>query len=53
MRQDNNGNQYVVATYPTHDEADAARAEFEARGHKQTYWVEAAQPRNTTSGQHQ
>ena len=46
MRQDDNGNQYVVGTYPNRDEADKACTEFEARGHKQTYWVEDVQQRN-------
>lgn len=40
MRQDDNGNQYNVAEYPTRDAAAGALAEFEARGHKQIYWVE-------------
>ena len=41
MRQDDNGNQYVVARFPHRDAAEKARIEFEARGHKQTYWVES------------
>jgi RpiB/LacA/LacB family sugar-phosphate isomerase len=41
MRQDDNGNRYVVARYPDHASATAAAEEFEARGHKQLYWVEA------------
>lgn len=40
MRQDDNGNRYVVARDLTHAAAEALAAEFEARGHKQLYWVE-------------
>jgi len=40
MRMDDNGNQAVVATYPTRAEAEQACRDFEARGHKQAYWVE-------------
>ena len=40
MRQDDNGNRYLVARYPDHASATAAAEEFEARGHKQLYWVE-------------
>lgn len=41
MRQDDNGNRYPVARYPTRAEATAAAEEFESRGHKQLYWVES------------
>jgi hypothetical protein len=41
MRQDDNGNRYRVADFPTHDEAEQARKQYEARGHRQIYWVEA------------
>jgi len=44
MRQDDNGNQYAVAHYPTRDAAAGALVEFEARGHKQIYWVEGIRP---------
>jgi hypothetical protein len=40
MRQDDNGNRYVVARYVTRDQAQRAADEFEARGHKQLYWVQ-------------
>lgn len=49
MRQDDNGNRYVVARFPDRAAAEKARAEFDARGHKQTYWVEDA-PRPPESG---
>src|SRR5690348_11698069 len=45
MRQDDNGNRYLVATGLGRAEAEALAAEFEARGHKQLYWVEAVEPR--------
>lgn len=43
MRQDDNGNRYAVAYFPDRDAAEKARAEFEARGHKQIYWVQDVQ----------
>ncbi|MEE1784063.1 SPOR domain-containing protein [Streptomyces sp. SP17BM10] len=41
MRQDDNGNRFVVARGLAKDEAERLAAEFEARGHKQLYWTEA------------
>ncbi|MBV6701138.1 hypothetical protein [Kitasatospora aureofaciens] len=41
MRQDDNGNRFVVARGLSRPEAERLAAEFEARGHKQLYWVEA------------
>ncbi|MEV0533200.1 SPOR domain-containing protein [Kitasatospora sp. NPDC050463] len=41
MRQDDNGNRFVVAKGLGRAEAERLAAEFEARGHKQLYWVEA------------
>jgi hypothetical protein len=40
MRQDDNGNQLPVQAVSSRCEADALAASYEARGHKQTYWVE-------------
>ncbi|MEZ0088896.1 SPOR domain-containing protein [Streptacidiphilus sp. EB129] len=40
MRQDDNGNQFVVARFADVEQAQRAADEFEARGHKQLYWVE-------------
>ncbi|MEV4615737.1 hypothetical protein AB0K43_24555 [Kitasatospora sp. NPDC049258] len=40
MRQDDNGNRYRVAGGLTRAAAEALAAEYEARGHKQLYWVE-------------
>ncbi|MFF3594978.1 SPOR domain-containing protein [Kitasatospora indigofera] len=41
MRQDDNGNRYLVAGGLDQAEAERLAAEFEARGHKQLYWVES------------
>lgn len=40
MRQDDNGNRYVVAEGLTEAEARERSAAYAARGHKQMYWVE-------------
>jgi hypothetical protein len=40
LRQDDNGIQFEVARYASRCEALSAAAMFEARGHKQLYWVE-------------
>ncbi|MER8182840.1 hypothetical protein [Kitasatospora sp. NPDC094015] len=40
MRQDHNGNRFPVAGGLSRTEAEALAAEYEARGHKQLYWVE-------------
>lgn len=40
MRQDDNGNQVLMERYQDRGEAEAQAAVFEARGHKQLYWVE-------------
>ena len=40
LRQDDNGNRFVLATFASRSDAEAQRRAFEARGHKQTYWVE-------------
>lgn len=42
MRQDDNGNRVEMARFEIRAEAEAAAAEFEARGHKQLYWVAPA-----------
>ncbi|MFJ8042883.1 SPOR domain-containing protein [Kitasatospora sp. NPDC096147] len=41
MRQDDNGNRFLVAKGLTRPAAESMAAEFEARGHKQLYWVES------------
>ncbi|MFD8483141.1 hypothetical protein [Kitasatospora sp. NPDC059673] len=45
MRQDDNGNRFLLARGLTRPAAEALAAEFEARGHKQLYWVEAEEDR--------
>ncbi|WP_145909610.1 SPOR domain-containing protein [Kitasatospora viridis] len=45
MRQDDNGNRYLVARELPKDEAERFAAELEARGHKQLYWTELDPPR--------
>lgn len=39
-RQDDHGNRAEVARHPDREAAERQRAELEARGHKQLYWVE-------------
>ncbi|WP_104818138.1 hypothetical protein [Kitasatospora sp. MMS16-BH015] len=41
MRQDDNGNRFLLAKGLTRPAAEALAAEYEARGHKQLYWVES------------
>lgn len=41
MRQDDNGNRYLVAAGLSRAAAETLAAEYEARGHKQLYWVES------------
>jgi hypothetical protein len=42
-RQDDNGNRFIVQNGLSCEEADRLVAAFEARGHKQLYWVEFEQ----------
>lgn len=42
-RQDERGNRFEVARFAVRADADALAATMEARGHKQTYWVAAAE----------
>ncbi|WP_439862152.1 hypothetical protein [Pseudomonas sp. MBLB4136] len=39
VRLDDNGNEFVVRRDLTRAEAEALAREFEAHGHKQSYWV--------------
>lgn len=39
VRADDNGNEFEVRVVPSRCEAEHVAAVFEARGHKQTYWV--------------
>lgn len=38
-RQDDNGQKFMMETYPLWVEAEQARSVFEARGHKQMYVI--------------
>lgn len=38
-RQDDNGNRFLVSTFPTLHEAELECKTFEDRGHKQHYWA--------------
>ena len=38
-RQDDHGNEFLIATFPDRKSAERARDEFLARGHHQHYWV--------------
>lgn len=40
MRADDNGNEVEVARVDSREEAERIARDFEARGHKQIYWVE-------------
>lgn len=40
MRADDNGNEVEITVVDTREEAERIARDFEARGHKQTYWVE-------------
>lgn len=41
-RQDDNGNQFLVQSYESERVASYYQQVYEARGHKQSYWVEAS-----------
>jgi hypothetical protein len=41
VRQDDNGNRYLVGRHSTREEARQVIARLEAGGHKQLYWIEA------------
>jgi hypothetical protein len=40
IRQDDNGNRYLVGRHSTREEAERVIARLEAGGHKQLYWIE-------------
>ena len=42
MRSDDNGNDVEVARVATREEAEALVRMYEARGHKQMYWIKTA-----------
>ena len=39
IRQDDNGNRYVLSANHSREEAMKKVREFESRHHKQTYWI--------------
>lgn len=41
MRLDDNGNEFEMARFDDKAEAERVRASFEARGHKQMYYLQA------------
>lgn len=42
VRQDDNGQRFVIATALSEDAARQLVRDYEARGHKQLYWAENA-----------
>lgn len=40
-RQDDSGGKFLMASNLTEEQARKLASEFEAKGHKQTYWCEA------------
>jgi hypothetical protein len=44
MRADDNGNEVEVTRAATREEAERITREYEARGHRQIYWVEERDP---------
>jgi len=42
-RQDDNGNRFLVAVYPTRELAELRLAELTRGKHKQTYWISEVQ----------
>ncbi|MFZ5961226.1 hypothetical protein ACOXVJ_27330 [Pseudomonas knackmussii] len=40
VRLDDNGNRFVMRRGLTREEAEALARDYQARGHKQTYWAE-------------
>lgn len=50
IRQDDNGNRYLVGRHSTRGEAERVIARLEAGGHKQLYWIEG-EPEAPVAGQ--
>jgi hypothetical protein len=38
-RQDDNGNRFLVATFPDRAAAESCMADLQRHPHKQTYWI--------------
>ncbi|MBU0860234.1 MAG: hypothetical protein KJ667_09880 [Alphaproteobacteria bacterium] len=45
IRQDTHGNEFEVAASLPKKKAESIAAEFNAKGHKQTYWAQTEPPR--------
>ena len=45
MRLDDNGNRFVMRRQLTRAEAETLARDYQAHGHKQTYWAERGTPR--------
>ncbi|WP_271412251.1 hypothetical protein [Pseudomonas sp. Q1-7] len=43
-RLDDNGNEFVLRAGLTREEAERLAADYQARGHKQSYWAEPMRP---------
>ncbi len=48
-RQDDHGNQYIVASFESEKEANTEMLDYERKGHKQMFWVEEANYSNLKS----
>ena len=44
LRQDDNGNHFVIEKQLTKQEATRKKEEYEAKGHKQLYWIKEEKP---------
>lgn len=45
LRLDDNGNRFVMRRDLTRAEAETLARDYQARGHRQTYWAERETPR--------
>lgn len=45
-RRDDHGNQYIMASYDSEEEARNMMKEYESRRHKQTYWIEKSETKS-------
>ncbi|MDY6912803.1 MAG: hypothetical protein SVM79_10655 [Chloroflexota bacterium] len=41
-RQDDHGNQFIMANFSSRKQAENTLEHYERKGHKQTYWIERA-----------
>jgi hypothetical protein len=48
-REDDNGNKFLVGTFPAKKLAEERLAELTRCQHKQTYWIREAQPSDSSS----